>query len=494
MKLITKKHILKGLAVITLSFSALIANSQSDNPCGAPALAVNASCTFTVGTNAGATNTAGVPVPGCANYQGGDVWYTVTVPASGNITFDMNTGVITDGGLAIYSGTCGALTLVECDDDDSANGLMSMIALTGQTPGATLWVRVWEYGGDNNGTFSICARAVAGPGPPPTNVNCTVPDPICSGSPIVFTAQSNGTAASTVNPGNNYDCLFTSPNPSWYYLEISTGGNLAIDITAGSDIDFELWGPFPSYANAVANCNSYGVPIDCSYSTAATEQANATGVTAGQVYVLLVTNFANTVQTITLADAAGNTATTDCSIVPLSVELTEFNGTFNNEMSEVHLMWNTSSERDNSHFIVERSVDTQVWSGVGIKAGSGTTTSATTYQMIDSNPNNGESYYRLKQFDLDGKMTISDIIRVNRTIENSIHVYPNPTKDAFTINSNNEILNVRIVDIQGGIVYTQNDVSQKLVRIDLSNLREGMYYAQIETEKGTTIERISVIK
>jgi len=33
-----------------------------------------------------------------------------------------------------------------------------------------------------------------------------------------------------------------------------------------------------------------------------------------------------------------------------------------------------------------------------------------------------------------------------------------------------------------------------MTRVDLSNLREGMYYASIETEKGTTIERISVIK
>jgi hypothetical protein len=343
-------------------------------------------------------------------------------------------------------------------------------------------------------TISCVTTCSAPPSGPPTNVSCDVPNPICSGSPIVFTAQSNGTAASTVNPGNDYDCLFSSPNPSWYYLEIATGGNLAIDITAGSDIDFELWGPFPSFANAVSNCNSYSVPIDCSYSSSAIEQANATGVVAGEVYVLLVTNYANTVQTITLADASGNTAATDCSIVPLSVELSYFEGSFNKDMSAVELIWNTSSERDNSHFIVERSPDTKQWSGVGLKTGAGTTTSSTNYEMTDPNPLVGESYYRLKQFDFDGKMTTSDIIHVNRTIENNIIVYPNPTKDAFTINSNNEILNVKIVDIQGSIVYNQNQVLHKVVLIDLSNLREGMYYAQIETETGISIERISVIK
>lgn len=59
--------------------------------------------------------------------------------------------------MAIYSGPCGSLSLIECDDDDSGNSLISMIALTGQTPGATLWVRFWEYGNNNNGTFDICA-------------------------------------------------------------------------------------------------------------------------------------------------------------------------------------------------------------------------------------------------------------------------------------------------------------------------------------------------
>jgi hypothetical protein len=132
---------------------------SNDDPCSATPLAVNTSCSFATYTNENATASAGVPAPGCASYSGGDVWFTVTVPASGNIELDMNTGVITDAGMAVYSGTCGSLTLIECDDDDSPNGAMSYISLTGQTPGATLWIRVWEYGNNNNGTFDICAYA-----------------------------------------------------------------------------------------------------------------------------------------------------------------------------------------------------------------------------------------------------------------------------------------------------------------------------------------------
>ncbi|MFN7014470.1 MAG: T9SS type A sorting domain-containing protein, partial [Bacteroidia bacterium] len=112
-----------------------------------------------VGTNAAATGSTGVPAPGCALYSGGDVWYQVTIPASGSLTIETNnnSSAILDTGLAVYSGTCGALVLVECDDDDSADGNFSLISLTGRTLGEVLFVRVWEYGNDTFGTFQVSA-------------------------------------------------------------------------------------------------------------------------------------------------------------------------------------------------------------------------------------------------------------------------------------------------------------------------------------------------
>ncbi|MBL7900205.1 MAG: hypothetical protein JNJ99_16840, partial [Crocinitomicaceae bacterium] len=98
----------------------------NDNPCSATVLTVGATCSYTNSTNAGATASSGVPAPGCASYSGGDVWFQVTVPASGNLIVDSNTGVVTDGGMALYSGTCGSVSLITCNDDGSSNGLMPM--------------------------------------------------------------------------------------------------------------------------------------------------------------------------------------------------------------------------------------------------------------------------------------------------------------------------------------------------------------------------------
>ncbi|MBK7427723.1 MAG: T9SS type A sorting domain-containing protein [Saprospiraceae bacterium] len=150
---------------------------------GTVPISVGASCNFTQYTTGGATGSVGPPAPGCASYSGGDVWFTAVVPAAGRLIIDTNTGVVTDGGMAIYSGNCGVLTLIECDDDDSANGLMPMIDRSGLTPGATIYIRFWEYGNDNAGTFSICVWA---PAPP-----CNAP-----GTPVVSNITSNSASVS----------------------------------------------------------------------------------------------------------------------------------------------------------------------------------------------------------------------------------------------------------------------------------------------------------
>jgi len=134
----------------------------NDDCSGAIALTVNSTCTFASYSNLGANASVGIPAPGCGSYLGGDVWFSVVVPPTGNFIVDTQAGVITDSGMAAYSGTCGALTLIACDDD-GGNGLMSSLNITGQTPGSTIYIRFWEFSNDNNGSFGICVTEPAGP-------------------------------------------------------------------------------------------------------------------------------------------------------------------------------------------------------------------------------------------------------------------------------------------------------------------------------------------
>lgn len=129
---------------------------SNDDPSGAILLTINEPLGYVTYTNALATSTTTESTPSCASYAGGDVWFKIVVPNNVTILeFDTQTGVITDGGMSIYRGTIGSLTQIECDDDDGLDGLMPYIYREDFTPGETIYVRVWEYGGDVSGTFKI---------------------------------------------------------------------------------------------------------------------------------------------------------------------------------------------------------------------------------------------------------------------------------------------------------------------------------------------------
>ena len=128
----------------------------NDNPAGAILLTVNDPAGYQTYSNLASTNTTTETTPSCASYNGGDVWFKVVVPTGVSILeFDTQTGDILDGGMSIYRGTPGSLTEVECDDDDALDGLMPYIYRDDVTPGETIYIRFWEYGGNTFGTFNI---------------------------------------------------------------------------------------------------------------------------------------------------------------------------------------------------------------------------------------------------------------------------------------------------------------------------------------------------
>jgi gliding motility-associated-like protein len=141
-------------------------------------------------------------------------------------------------------------------------------------------------------------------------VDCSSSNPFCTGTTYNYPAGVN------VPDMGSVGCLLTTPNPAWYYLQIANPGNLDIHIasSAGVDVDFICWGPFSSLAAACATNLMSNSGVDCSYSTAATEDCNLTNTQTGEIYVLLITNYAN-VATNEIFSQTGGTGSTDCSIV-----------------------------------------------------------------------------------------------------------------------------------------------------------------------------------
>jgi len=250
----------------------------NDEPNTATAIVPTASCTYSAYTNAGATtSTCGtIPAPGCAGYQGGDVWFSVVVPASGQLSMEGDDNlVMQDGGMAVYTGTaCGALTLVSCNSN-SGPGDMPELNLTGLTAGSTIFIRFWEDGNNANGTFSLCVFDPC-PGGVPVNDNCenatplTVYDVSCS--------TIDGTIlCSTPSPDANSCADVDDDDDVWYsFVAPTTSVNITLTSVAGSVTDLY----HVLYSGSCGSLTS----LNCSDPNSSIP----TGLTIGQTYRIRV--------------------------------------------------------------------------------------------------------------------------------------------------------------------------------------------------------------
>ena len=67
----------------------------------------------------------------------------------------------------------------------------------------------------------------------------------------------------------------------------------------------------------VSSCCTLPSPADCGYSTSATEHLSIPNVQAGEVYVVLLTNFARVTQALSAELDAANTAVLSCAAVAI---------------------------------------------------------------------------------------------------------------------------------------------------------------------------------
>ncbi len=217
------KKIFSALLVFCCINQIAVAQAPVNDDCeNAILLPVTANCNYVQYTNENATTTAGVADPGCGGtFNGGDVWFKLVVPTSGNIDITTNVGVVTDGVMALYTGSCGSLTEVACDDDGGPNGLMPYITKSGLIPGSTVYIRFWEYGGDGNGTFSICATVstICSNG---NASGCGCPTPSATDCYLLPDILAGKTTLNATHGWTEYDQLITGINKGLVRLDVST--------------------------------------------------------------------------------------------------------------------------------------------------------------------------------------------------------------------------------------------------------------------------------
>lgn len=167
-----------------------------------------------------ADTTPNTPNPGCGFYQGGDIWFTFDVPASGEIRIERE-NISGNAQYAIYAGVCGNFSVLDCAQLDGETTLV----LPDQA-GQTLYLRVWGYNSEEGAEFAICLWDP----PVPVNDNCADAINLNVGqsctlqqfSGFYATPDSAGTAPS---PG----CGFYQGGDIWFTFDMPSSGELRID-------------------------------------------------------------------------------------------------------------------------------------------------------------------------------------------------------------------------------------------------------------------------
>jgi hypothetical protein len=116
----------------------------------------------------------------------------------------------------------------------------------------------------------------------------------------------------------------------------------------------------------------------------------------------------------------------------LPVELTGFDLSVYEK--SIFINWQTSSEWNNSHFVIEKSSLGLVFNDLAKITACGTIHSTTNYSHLDPEPLVGVNYYRLKQVDADGQYSYSDVKTIIfDPVSVLIQVFPNPVVSNLNI-------------------------------------------------------------
>ncbi|HMW96138.1 MAG TPA: T9SS type A sorting domain-containing protein [Flavobacteriales bacterium] len=179
----------------------------------------------------------------------------------------------------------------------------------------------------------------------------------------------------------------------------------------------------------------------------------------------------NSTRYITLASVANST--------PLPIELLYFHA-LPADPDAVQLLWSTASERDNAFFEVQRSRSGVTYETIGSVDGNGNSTTTIAYEFNDPTPYPGPNYYRLKQVDLDGTSTFTEVRSVTIGADGPIHVYPNPAVDQVRIAGllQGSTDPVEVYNAAGErMPFAPEDMNEGL--LDVSTLPKGIYLVRI---------------
>lgn len=264
-----------------------------------------------------------------------------------------------------------------------------------------------------------------------------------------------------------------SPTPTFIAALNCTGwdesnGNTSSDVPAGLTDGINAVSMSSSYANFAFDCSSFiGLTTDELRQTI-NNDSNWNG-SSSEVYDGM-----------------------PCELQSLPVELVTFIGYQAGD--EILLEWVTATEKENSHFVVQKSIDEHEWIDISEVKGFSNTLEKRHYSYEDRNINGiyGVLYYRLKQIDLSGKEKYSNVISVNYTNESlkTLKAWITSQNNTNHINLSIQMpfpffADLSLIDYKGNELHTERVELHKGINThtieNKTPLKAGIYFLKVKT-------------
>ncbi|WP_447641972.1 MULTISPECIES: T9SS type A sorting domain-containing protein [Chitinophagaceae] len=154
----------------------------------------------------------------------------------------------------------------------------------------------------------------------------------------------------------------------------------------------------------------------------------------------------------------------------------------------VVLNWATANEINNKYFDVERSANLNNWVTIGTANSyfDNGTGNGHAYTLTDNSPLAGKSYYRIVQYDLDGKSNTSRIVTLTRQGQQNLMLYPNPAHDQIVLEGAEIGAMYAIYSMAGQFIKT-GTVTNEQQTIALPSLATGTYILKVQPHDGKPV-------
>jgi hypothetical protein len=212
---------------------------------------------------------------------------------------------------------------------------------------------------------------------------------------------------------------------------------------------------------------------------------NANSVTPLVSNMVLGSSYSFELTVTDIAGASGSAVTAVTVLnATLPVTFVYFKGQASGSGNQ--LSWATATELNNDYFSVERSTDGVRFEAIARITGAPNSNSIVQYNYTDTKTLSGNTYYRLKQVDKDGRFIFSKLVVISSAPTlNMAQLYPNPVQAALSIHISNNIMGagkIKVFDAGGTVVRQQALIKTNTTvyeTVNMQLLTTGLYTVEI---------------